>query len=285
MNNIETSHYTTLVLSGNATNAIVTLGALQFLYDNNLLSSIQKYIGTSSGAILSLLLIIGYTPLEIKTFLCTEKPLRSLSQMVNISNLLLLGKPVTCFEPIKNSIETLILDKLGDIPTMRTLQDKFHKNLIVTTYNLSDNRREYISSESHPNLSVLHAIRMSSSYPLMFEPYNYEQKLYLDGGIVDNFPIESFQEPGEKRLGIITMSRIKKIEGTSNNLDFFWNLFQVFIQTITNDKIDRATNCDVIKLNIDSLFFNFETTNTEIIEIFDTGYDECKKIFKEKFCC
>jgi len=275
------SEHTTLVLSGNATNAIVTMGALQYLYDNNLLSSIRKYIGTSSGAILSLLLIIGYTPLELKMFLCTEKPLKRLSQMVNITNILLPGKPIMCFEPIKNSIEALIRDKLGYIPTMRSLYETFQKDLIVTTYNLSDNCREYISAESHPNLSVLHAVRMSSSYPLMFEPYNYEQKLYLDGGIVDNFPIEYFQEKGERRLGIITMNPVTKYEGIPNNLDFFWKLFNVFIQTITNDKIERVVNCDVIKLSAESVFFNFETTNTEIIEIFDSGYDECKKRFVE----
>jgi NTE family protein len=273
------NNYTTLILSGNATNAIVTMGALQYLYDHNLIINVKKYIGTSSGAILSLLLIIGYTPLEIKTFLCVEKPLKNLSQMVNISNLLLLGKPVLCFEPIKNSIEKLILDKIGFIPTMLDIRDRFQKTLIVTTYNLTDNCREYISAESHPELSVVHAVRMSSSYPLMFEPYRHDQKLYLDGGIVDNFPIEYLQEPGETRLGIITTSPEKKYDEVPNTLELFWKLLQVFIQTITNDKIERCVNCDVIKLNIESCFFNFDTLNSEIIDIFDRGYDECKSQF------
>jgi NTE family protein len=272
-------NYSTLILSGNATNAIVTMGALQYFYDKKMLDNVKKYIGTSSGSILSLLLIIGYTPLEIKTFLCIEKPLKSLSQKVNLSNLLLLGKPVLCYEPIKNSIETLILNKIGFIPTMKSLQEHFHKTLIVTTYNLSDNCREYISADSHPDLSVVHAVRMSSSYPLMFEPYRHEQKLYLDGGIVDNFPIEYLQEADEVRLGIITTNPDKKYDEVPNSLDLFWKLFQVFIQTNTNDKIKRCENCDVVKLQVDSFFFNFDTPNSEIIEIFDRGYDECKSMF------
>lgn len=277
--NFKRDDYSTLILSGNATNAIATMGALQYFYDRKMLNNVKKYIGTSSGSILSLLLIIGYTPIEIKTFLCIDKPLKSLSQMVNISNLLLLGKPVLCYEPIKNSIETLILNKIGFIPTMKSLQEHFQKKLIITTYNLTDNCREYISVDTHPDLSVVHAVRMSSSYPLMFEPYRHEQKLYLDGGIVDNFPIEYIQEPDEVRLGIITITPVKNHDEVPNSLDFFWKLFQVFIQTNTDDKIKRCKNCVVVKIQVDSFFFNFDTSNSEIIEIFDRGYDECKSMF------
>ena len=56
----------TLVLSGSAINGLVTLGAIQFLIDQNEinLENINKYIGTSSGSMISLLLSIGYTHLK-----------------------------------------------------------------------------------------------------------------------------------------------------------------------------------------------------------------------------
>ena len=53
---------TILVISGGGIKGFVALGALQKLYDTKKLININKYCGTSVGAIISLLLIIGYKP-------------------------------------------------------------------------------------------------------------------------------------------------------------------------------------------------------------------------------
>jgi len=272
--NIKMNKYDTLILSGNATNAIVTLGALQYLYDNKYIDRINTYIGTSSGAILSLLLLIGYEPIEILAYLCVEKVYKTVGQ-INISNMLLMGKPLMDFEPIENCIEQLIIDKLGYIPTMQSIENWSNKKLIFTTYNLTDECREYISSDTYPNLPVINAIRMSSNYPLVFEPYVYENKSYLDGGIVDNFAIEYGESLGGKCLGIMTNNPHRKYNNEFSNIELIWKIFQIFKTTVTNDKIDR-TKVDTIKLNYKCNFFNFDTTNKELIEMFDIGHELCK---------
>ena len=55
----------TLVLSGGGLKGIAILGLLQKLYKTGKLNNFDKFIGTSVGSIISLLLSIGYTPLEI----------------------------------------------------------------------------------------------------------------------------------------------------------------------------------------------------------------------------
>ena len=57
--------FDTIVLSGGSIKGIVTLGALQYAKENYLLENIKTYIGTSSGAIISYLLAIGYNPIEM----------------------------------------------------------------------------------------------------------------------------------------------------------------------------------------------------------------------------
>jgi predicted acylesterase/phospholipase RssA len=277
------SDYDTLVLSGNSTDAIVTLGALQYLSDNQHIKNIKNYIGTSSGAILSLLLMIGYQPLEILIYLCIEKVYKTMVQF-NISNMLLMGKPLMSFEPIKISLEQLIIDKLGYMPTMKNVEMITNKKLIFTTYNLTDDKREYISSETHPDLPVIHGIRMSSTFPLVFAPYVYNDKSYLDGGIVDNFAIEYGERVGKKCLGVMTNNPQRKYSPADfGNIDFIWKVFQIFISTVTNDKINR-TNCDIVKLDFKTTFFNFESSNNELIAMFDKGYDLCKdnKLWKKE---
>ena len=65
--------FDTLVIAGGSSKGIVTLGALQYLYDNNIGKNINTYIGTSSGSIICFLLIIGYTPIEIIVYICTNQ--------------------------------------------------------------------------------------------------------------------------------------------------------------------------------------------------------------------
>ncbi len=270
--------YDTLVLAGNSTNAIVTLGALQYLADHGHIKDIKNYIGTSSGGILSLLLLIGYQPLEILTYLCIEKVYKKMVQF-NISNMLLMGKPLMSFEPIKSCLEQLIVEKVGFMPTMRTVEKlgDGDKKLVFTTYNLTDDQREYISSETYPDLPVIHGIRMSSTFPLVFEPYVHNEKAYLDGGLVDNFAIEYGERVGDRCLGVITNNPQRKYSPHDfGNIEFLWKVFQIFITAVTDDKIDR-TNCDIIGLDFKSNFFNFESSNNELIEMFDKGYELCKE--------
>lgn len=267
-------NYDTLILSGNSTNAIVTLGALQYLTDHGYIKDIKNYIGTSSGAILSLLLLIGYQPIEILIYLCIEKVYKKMVQF-NISNMLLMGKPLMSFEPIKNCLEQLIIEKIGYMPTMRSVE-KMGKKLVFVTYNLTNDRREYISSDTYPDLPVIHGIRMSSNFPLVFEPYIYDDKAYLDGGLVDNFAIEYGEQIGKKCLGVMTSNPQRKYSPNDfGNIEFMWKVFQIFITTVTNDKIDR-TKCDIISLNFKANFFNFESSNNELIAMFDKGYELCK---------
>ena len=69
--------YDTLVLSGSSIKGFAFLGALQYLYENNKLN-IDNYIGTSAGAIISYLLIIGYTPIEIFLDICTNQTIEKM---------------------------------------------------------------------------------------------------------------------------------------------------------------------------------------------------------------
>ena len=56
------SGYNSLVLSGGAVRGLAIIGALQYAYDNFLLKNVKFFFGTSVGAIICYLLVIGYTP-------------------------------------------------------------------------------------------------------------------------------------------------------------------------------------------------------------------------------
>lgn len=274
--------YDTLILAGNSTNAVVTLGALQYLYDNGLVSNIKNYVGVSSGAILSTLLLIGYQPLELLTYLCVEKIFKKMIQF-NISNMLLMRKPLMNFDPIEKILEVLIIEKVGYVPTMKTVEDIFHKKIIFTAYNLTDDKEEYITSDEYSNTSITNGIRMSSTFPLIFEPFKYNDKLYLDGGLFNNFPLEYGESVSEtKCIGIITNNPQKKYCEEMSNIDYILKLFNIYKDSVTYDKMARSSKSDVVQLKFDNNFFKFDINNNEIIEMFDNGYTLCKDIMESK---
>ena len=193
--------YDTLVLSGGAVRGFITLGGLQYVYENLYLKHIKTFIGTSVGSMISYLLCIGYTPLELLVYISTHseifETLRSLD-VVDMYN----GRGATTFIVVQDILEKLTINKIGHFITLRDLYDQFGKKLICTTYNDTDSKTEYMSYENNPNLPCLTAIRMSCSIPEIFENFNYEGKQYIDGGIGDNFPIQLGEQEGDRVLGI-----------------------------------------------------------------------------------
>lgn len=273
--------YKTIILSGNSTNGIVTLGALQYFYDIDAVDNVENYVGTSSGSIFGTLLSIGYTPLELVIKLCADKAYERISGF-KISNILLMNKCLMNFQQIQDVVESMILDKISFIPTLGEIYTKFHKRLIFSTYNITKERREYITNENNPNLSCLDAIRMSSSFPFIFSPFEYNNCFYIDGGIVNNYPVDYAEEHLDgKNIGIcITSPKTIPLDTTTcvDNIYFVKSLFFILLATIQEDIATRSKNTTNIMLTRQPSYFNFNLTRMDLLNMFDDGYTDCRKL-------
>lgn len=70
-------------------------------------------------------------------------------------------------------------------------------NLIVTGTNITLNKPEYFSKDFTPDFPVVEAIAISMALPPVFKPIfvidvNSNENLYVDGGMLNNFPIHAF---------------------------------------------------------------------------------------------
>ena len=271
--------YDTIVISGGSTTGIVSLGAIQYAFDNFLLGSIINFIGTSSGSIICFLLIIGYTPIEIIIYICKHQLLEKMQHFNIIS--MTQGSGAISFNTIYEHLEKMCIDKIGFIPTFKDVKDKFDKNLICVTYNITENKTEYISFETYPNMHVLTALKMSSNLPLIFENFKYGNSFYIDGGISDNFPIDIGDKIGKKVLGIYLVSGDNSKEEINNNiLEFIYKL--IFIPISKNEEykiLNVSKKCRVVKLTYDNIkFFNFKLQSKEKLDLFSEGYEQMRKL-------
>jgi predicted acylesterase/phospholipase RssA len=274
--------YDTLVLTGASQKGFVILGALQYAIDNYLIKDVTTYIGTSSGAIISYLLIIGYTPIEMVVYLCTNKVFEQL-QNINIMDMFQ-GKGAISFQSIHEHLEKMTISKIGYLPTLQNLLEKYNKTLICITHNITDNKTEYLSPDNYPTLPCITALRMSSNIPGIFEKFKYGHAFYIDGGVSDNFGIQLGDILGTKVLGLSLSSKISDNtvsdeDNDKGTLEYIYKVMMIPIDCATSYKIEQASEkCNVINLKSPhKKFFDFDIKSQEKMDMFVIGYDQMSK--------
>jgi len=273
--------YNKLILSGGALKGLLTLGSLQYLYDNNKLKSVKKYIGTSVGSMICFLISIGYTPIELIVSICTSQIFDKVRNIdiISLSN----NEGGIDWNIINEYLETLTIKKIGKLVTFQELYDEYDKDLTAVTFNYTDKKAEYLSRHSHPNMNCLLAIKMSCNIPLIFKPFEYENKYYVDGALGNNFPINCIEDT-DYVLGInLTKKHIRDVR-TLGFLSYIWSLLLIQVEKNVIENIETykdRENIQIITL-MDSTTKDWDVNidNINMLNMFSNGYSTTKNHFK-----
>lgn len=286
------SEYDTIVLGGGAMKSFNTIGAIQYVYDNYLINNnnLKTFIGTSGGAMIAYLIIIGYTPVEIMVFLCTNQIFEKIQNfnMVALMN----GLGAVSYIHIYEQLEKMTIEKIGYIPTFKDIKEKFNKDFIAITYNLTEDKIEYLSHDTYPNLPCLIAIRMSSNLPLVFENFKYGNSYYIDGGIANNFAIDIGVKKGKKILGIYNeLSNYSITKNAEFNLtEYILKIFFIPTAQFRNLQI-KSIDTTIYKIDIIRIYndsknstnpFNFGIPIKDRLDLFSNGYQNAKRYYEEE---
>ena len=267
-----------LVISGGGISGLGIIGILKYLNEKNLLVNIDNYIGTSVGSIICFFLSLDFNINELIEFVCNFDFSKILDNL-DIDNL---------FDKwgFSNSekLEYLIMRmiQIKNINSDITFKEHFEltgKNLIITGTCLNESKAYYFNHERNPNMKILLAICISCAVPVVFEPIKYDDKLWLDGGIIDNYPINYFEDEIDFTLGItVTEKYFEKKKNDINELnDFLLSIFKCGSYVFQNYMIDKFKD-NTIKLTNDiSSFGNFKLDEKERIKMVEYGYVEANK--------
>ena len=196
-------HFKMVVLSGGGTKGLLTLGALQYYYENGSydMKEVTTYCGTSIGAVISLLLICGYSPLHIFTEIYKTEDFFEIPEKVEVwdvvKNMGIL--PINSFT---NKIKGMVESKFDQVPSLLELRNLTGKTLISVASNVTKMKCEYYSPDTHPDLSCLRAVELSSSLPILFQRIQHEGDYISDGGLMDNFPLSHVDDGVTKILAV-----------------------------------------------------------------------------------
>ncbi|MDO4691700.1 MAG: patatin-like phospholipase family protein [Porphyromonadaceae bacterium] len=202
MNKENKYFFRNLVFEGGGVKGIAYVGALEVLQEAGIFERIERVAGTSAGAIVAVLLGIGYTPEEIKKIMW-ELDFKNFMDdswgVVRDANRLISEFGWYKGDFFRAWIGSLIARKLGN--SEATFDDLIHcsdpalksKQIYLVGTNLSTGFSEIFSHEHTPRFCIADAVRISMSIPIFFAAKrNFRGDLYVDGGMLDNYPVKVF---------------------------------------------------------------------------------------------
>lgn len=207
--------YEYLVLSGGGVKGISFTGALETLQKLNIIYSttnefkLKGIAGASAGSIIASLLAIGYTPTELIDIMSNldferiaDDKLGYIRDTLNFIE----NWGVCPGNYIQDFLADLIEKKTGnkDYTLVDLMNDKNVKLVIVTT-DVSNQKSVYLYPgnpiDAYSNIPIRKAVRMSIGVQGVFEPYEYNNCYFVDGGTLDNYPLHVFdgEYPGDQK--------------------------------------------------------------------------------------
>ena len=280
-----------VALSGGGMRGIAHAGVLKALEDNGI--KIDIIGGTSAGSMVASLYAVGYKPEEIfecfkenSSRILGEERFKLIKGIKNLVSKKISGMGFRNGENIEKVFNELSMnkniDKISNIKmpiVIPTVDIKDSKEYIFTNYipqmGLS-NDKEYISE-----IGIGEAVRASSSFPAVFNPCTIEKHAFIDGGALDNVPVEEVRKQGADIVIAVKFDG-DEINEESNLMDIVMKTIDIMGSKIAEQNLEKS---DIV-LNINT--GKMGLLDTENIEkCFECGYravqenmDEIKKILR-----
>jgi len=245
-----------LVLSGGGMRGIAHIGAIKALEENGY--SPTHIAGTSAGAIVGALYAKGYNASEILDFFKT-------AQIFNLTNFALNKPGFIDSEKLYTTFKSYLPED-----TFESL----NKYLYITATNLLDGTLEVFERGE-----LITAILASAAFPGVFTPVKFNNKTYIDGGTINNFPVDILKEKCEQIVGVY-LSPFQILE--ENNLKYSFSILERAFQIkAASSSIQKFSDCDLVIFPKDlSSYGTFYVKNADAI--FDLGYQTAQKAIQSK---
>lgn len=204
-NLVKITDINSLVISGGGIKGFIYIGAIKLFFEYGLINKIKYFYGTSFGGLIVTCLNLGWKYDEIYKFAlnfdidCLME--FDIDNFINNFGLISHKNYETLYKKI---IAYKGYDK--DI-TFDELFKKTSKELHLITYSVKHNKCIDLNYKTTPTLKIWQGLYMTTALPILIPPYKYNDDIFIDGGILENFPMSRVKyENINKTIGICTES-------------------------------------------------------------------------------
>lgn len=237
-----------LVLSGGGARGLAHLGIIKALQEFDV--PIDILSGSSSGAIAGAMFSLGYSPDEILNIISELSFLKLFKPAISKTGLLKMDSTESLFR------------KYFTVDDFSALKIP----LTVCATDLCRGKSIYFSEGP-----LLRPLMASSCIPVVFDPINIDGNLYVDGGILNNFPSQPLLAKNVKIIGLHS-NPVDESFKVSNVKTMFE---RTFLLVINANSYHHVGDCDLFleppglkKIKVSDI--------KKAKEIFDIGYRYAK---------
>lgn len=240
-----------LVLSGGAARGIAHIGVIKALEEMGF--SIKALSGSSAGAIVAVFYAFGYTPEEMLTLVKKTRWLSLFTPRIPRKGLFNFNKAEKYFR------------KLVDVERVEDLKRKV---FICATDILSARPLYFDRGDLTPILLG------SCALPGIFEPVRYGEFLLIDGGVMNNLPVEPLRRYRTLKVGV-DVNPIAKVESVGSIVSL---LIRSFFLAVRSNVDSRKGMCDVVIVPDIVEFSPLDVRRAD--DLYRLGYEKTIKVMK-----
>lgn len=242
-----------IALSGGGSRGIVHLGILKAIDEAGI--KIDMITGTSAGAIVGIFYCSGYSPDSIMNIIKETKLIKYVRPAVSWSGLLKLDTIISVFRKyIKHD-------------TFNAL----HIPLIVAATNVKRGTNVFLHDGP-----LIQSVLASCAVPVIFKPIELNGESYIDGGVLNNLPVE----PLIGHCDVILGSNCNPISENYQPGNMRSLLERSLLMAINVNTFAKRELCDIfLEPKGLSNYGGFDFSRAR--EIFDIGYEYGKSMIPE----
>lgn len=244
-----------LVLSGGGIKGLAICGCLEYLQENTkIFDTVEKIYGSSIGAYIAYFICLGIKPGNIA----------QIFEKVNLGNLQefdiqLLLNEFGFDKGVKfaNLLRATVITQ-GYDPEMTFAElDKISKyKLYICGTNITRSKPVNFSVETHPDMKVKDALRISGGYPIAFTPIKIDNELYGDGAIMCPLALDEIENLDET-LGI-AIHKSGQLNNTNAVHNYLMSIISCIIDSLTEKLIKSLKYIIVISYPLHAMEFDID---------------------------
>ncbi|WP_457599935.1 patatin-like phospholipase family protein [Hydrogenivirga sp.] len=240
-----------LVLSGGAARGIAHIGVIKALEELGF--SVNALSGASAGSIVAVFYSSGYSPEEMLTLVKKTRWLSLFSPRIPRRGLFSLIKAEKYMQ------ELLPIDRVESLP---------RKVYLCATDMLTARSIYFSRGELAPILLG------SCALPGIFEPIRYERFVLIDGGVMNNLPVEPLERYKTPKVGV-DVNPIEKVDKAGNIVNI---LLRSFFLAVRSNVDKRKELCDVVITPDIVSFSPLDVRKAD--ELYQLGYKKTLRVMR-----
>lgn len=276
-----------LCLSGGGIKGIAHVGAIKALEEEKV--KFNYVSGTSSGSIIATLYACGFTTDEMyEIFTKYAKSIRYID-FENIKRFfknIFTGKGIridglNSGTKIKKIVNEVCMQKgISNIkqikmPILIPAVDIYTDELCVFSNNINKNIKSKIRYINDIDIGT--AVQASCSYPGIFSPCQFNNKLFVDGGITENLPWKETKKAGANKVLSIVFEDKEPKKCCNNIFEIINKSFSLLCKELANYEWDGTDYLLKIETNRAGLL-----EKSKMHELYEEGYLQTKKMLENK---